>query len=44
MYYYSLNGRTAASFLPQLPFPQTEPAQPEVFLLQRSGICRAAFA
>ena len=43
MYYYSLNGRTAASFLPQLPFPQTEPAQPEVFLLQRSGICRAAF-
>lgn len=43
MYYYSLNGRIAASFLPQLPFPQTEPAHPELFLLQRSGINRAAF-
>lgn len=43
MYYYSLNGRIAASFLPQLPFPQAAPAQPELFLLQRSGICRATF-
>ena len=43
MYYYVVENRIAASFLPQLPFPQAAPAQPELFLLQRSGICRAAF-
>lgn len=43
MHYYMMEERLAASFLPGLPFPAAEAGKPELFLLQRSGICRAAF-
>ena len=43
MHYYMVEGRTAASFLPDLPFPKTERRKPQLFLLRRSGVCRAAF-
>ena len=43
MHYYMVEGRTAASFLPDLPFPKTKAQKPRLFLLRRSGVCRAAF-
>ena len=38
MYFYRIEEKTAASFLPQLPFPAAEPAEPELFLLQRDPL------
>ena len=35
MYYYQTEGRTAASFLPDLPFPAAEEEIPALFLLRR---------
>ena len=43
MHYYMAEGRLAASFLPDLPLPAAEGGKPELFLLRRSGVCRAAF-
>lgn len=44
MYYYLVDRRLAASFLPDLPFPSAQAAEPELFLLRRSdAVCRAAF-
>ena len=44
MYFYSVEHRLAASLLADLPFPQADVGQPELFLLRRSeGVSRATF-
>ena len=43
MHYYMTEGRLAASFLPELPFPAAEAGKLELFLLRRGGSGRAAF-
>ena len=35
MYYYSVENKLAASFLPGLPFPAAEAGIPELFLVKR---------
>ena len=44
MFYYSVGGKLAASFLPDLPFPTAEEGMPELFLVKRDlGISRCAW-
>ena len=44
MYYYSVEEKLAASFLPGLPFPQAEAGVPQLFLVKRDlPICRCAW-
>ena len=37
MYFYELDGLSAASYLPDLPFPQTASGTPSLFLTERDG-------
>lgn len=37
MYFYELDYLSAASYLPDLPFPQTAPGTPSLFLTERNG-------